>query len=61
MSPRTGRPIAGNEPKDQQIALRVTKTTKRKFKECSVITGKTQTNLLEEMVDDLHGKLTKKE
>lgn len=61
MSPRTGRPIIGNEPKNQQIALRVTATTKRKFQECSEISGKTQTNLLEEMVDDLHDRLTKKE
>lgn len=61
MSPRTGRPIIGNEPKNQQIALRVTATTKRKFQECSEITGKSQTNLLEEMVDDLHDRLTKEE
>ena len=61
MSPRTGRPIMGEERKDKQIALRVTETTKRKFQECSIITGKTQTNLLEEMVDELHDKLTKKE
>lgn len=60
MSPRTGRPIIGNEPKNQQIALRVTATTKRKFHECSEMTGKTQTNLLEELVDDLHDRLTKK-
>lgn len=61
MSPRTGRPIMGKEPKNEQIALRVTKTTKKKFQQCSEITGKTQTNLLEEMVDELHDKLTKKE
>ncbi len=60
MSPRTGRPIMGEEPKNKQIALRVTETTKRKFQECSEITGKTQTNLLEEMVDELHDKLTEK-
>ena len=60
MSPRTGRPLMGNEPKNKQIALRVTETTKRKFQECSEITGKTQTNLLEEMVDDLHNRLTEK-
>lgn len=60
MSPRTGRPIVGKEPKNQQIALRATATTKRKFQECSEITKKTQTDLLEEMVDDLHGRLTEK-
>lgn len=60
MSPRTGRPIVGSEPKDRQIALRATATTVRKFSECSKITGKTKTDLLEEMVDELHDNLTKK-
>lgn len=61
MSPRTGRPLAGEEPKNQQIALRVTETTRRKFQECSELTGKTKTKLLEEMVDNLHDRLTGKE
>lgn len=60
MSPRTGRPIIGDEPKNQQIALRVTATTKKKFQKCSEVTGKTQTNLLEEMVDNLYDRLIKK-
>ena len=59
MSPRTGRPIVGKEPKNKQIALRVTETTARKFQECSEITGKTKTDLLEEMVNDLHESLKK--
>lgn len=60
MSPRTGRPIVGTEPKNRQVALRATETTVRKFQECSEITGKTKTELLEEMVSELHDKLTKK-
>lgn len=60
MSPRTGRPIVGKEPKNKQIALRATETTVRKFQECSDITKKTKTDLLEEMVDNLHNELTKK-
>lgn len=60
MSPRTGRPIVGDEPKDKQIALRATATTVRKFTECSQLTGKTKTDLLEEMVNELHDSLTKK-
>ncbi len=60
MSPRTGRPIAGDEPKDRQIALRATKTTVKKFQECSDITGETKTELLEKMVNNLHEKLTEK-
>lgn len=60
MSPRTGRPIVGTEPKNKQIALRATETTVRKFDECSKITGKTKTDLLEEMVNELHDRLTTK-
>ena len=60
MSPRTGRPLLGEEPKNKQIALRVTETTRKKFDECSEITWKSKTNLLEEMVDELHDRLTKK-
>lgn len=59
MSPRTGRPIAGKEPKNKRVSLRATETTVRKFQECSDITRKTQTDLLEEMVDDLHDRLNK--
>lgn len=60
MSPRTGRPIAGKEPKNRQIALRATETTVKKFQECSDITGKTKTDLMEEMVNDLHESLKTK-
>ena len=59
MSPRTGRPISGEEPKNKQIALRATETTVRKFQRCSDITGKTKTDLLAEMVDSLYNNLTK--
>ena len=61
MSPRTGRPIKGKEPKNKRVSLRATETTIRKFQECSEITKKTQTELLEIMVDDLHNNVTKKE
>ena len=60
MSPRTGRPVVGSEPKDKQIALRATVTTVRKFTECSELTGKSKTDLLEKMVNELHKNLTKK-
>ncbi len=60
MSPRTGRPIVGEEPKDKQIALRVTATTLKKFNECAEITGRTKTALLEKMVNELHNDLTKR-
>ncbi|WP_195614515.1 hypothetical protein [Intestinimonas butyriciproducens] len=60
MSPRTGRPIVGEEPKDKQIALRAKASTVKKLRECSEMTGKTQTDLLEEMVEKLHDELTHK-
>ena len=60
MPPKTGRPIVGTEPKNRQIALRATETTVRKFQECSDATGKTKTELLEEMVDSLHKEVTAK-
>ena len=60
MSPRTGRPIVGKEPKNKQIALRATETTVNKFQECAHITGKTKTDLLEEKVNNLYDRLTTK-
>mgnify|MGYP001051401769 CR=1 FL=1 len=59
MSPRTGRPIAGDTPKNSQIGFRVAHRTIEKFEECKKISGKTKVELFEEMVDDLHDKLTK--
>lgn len=60
MSPRTGRPIVGHEPKNKRVSLRATETTIKKFQECSEITHKTQTELLEDMVNELHNRITKK-
>ena len=60
LSPKTGRPVVGNEPKNKRISLRATETTVKKFQECSDITRKTQTELLEEMVKNLHNELIKK-
>lgn len=57
MSPRTGRPIVGGEPKNKQIAVRATATTVKKLDECSEASGKTKTDLIEEMVDNLHREL----
>ena len=60
MSPRTGRPIVGKEPKDKQIALRATATTVEKFTECSRITSRTTPDLLKEWVNELYDNLTQK-
>lgn len=60
LSPKTGSPIVGEEPKNKRISLRATERTAKKFQECSGITGKTQTVLLEEMVNNLHNELKEK-
>lgn len=59
MAPRTGRPIVGEEAKNQRISLRATESTVKKFDECAKATRKTKTDLLEEMVDELHKKVCK--
>lgn len=59
MLPKTGRPIAGAEPKDKGISLRATATTVKKFTACAQATGKTKTELLEEMVNELYQKVCK--
>lgn len=59
MTPRTGRPIVGSEPKNKQIALRATESMVKKFQKCAEITGKTKTDLLEDMINDLYERLTK--
>lgn len=59
MTPKTGRPIVGSEPKNKQIALRATESMVKKLQECSEITGKTKTDLLEDMINDLYERLTK--
>ena len=58
MSPRTGRPIAGESRKDAQIAFRVTRQTVEKFEEGHRLSGKTKIELFEEMVNSLYERLT---
>lgn len=60
MAPKTGRPIAGKERKDAQIAFRVTPEMAAKFNECSQLSGKSKIQLFQEMVDSLYQRLTKK-
>ncbi len=60
MSPKMGRPIMGEEPKNKQIAMRVAQSTVDKFQKCSDISGKPKVTLFEDMVNALYEKLTKK-
>lgn len=57
MSPRTGRPIIGNKPKNKQIGVRVSEETVLKFQKCSELTGKSKVTLLEEMIENLYNRL----
>ena len=59
MTPRTGRPIVGSEPKNKQIALRATESMVKKFQKCAEMTGKTKTDLLEDMINDLYERMAK--
>lgn len=59
MSPKMGRPLIGDEPKNKQICVRVSQKTVDKFLECSKISGKSRVNLFEDMVDELYERLTK--
>lgn len=59
MTPKTGRPIVGSEPKNKQIALRATESMVKKFQKCAELAGKTKTDLLEDMINDLYERLTK--
>lgn len=54
-----GRPISGEEPKDKRISMRVSSSTVDKLEKCSEISGKTKVSLIEEMIGDLHDRLTK--
>ena len=60
MSPKMGRPIMGEEPKNKQIAMRVAQSTVDKFQKCSELSGKPKVTLFEDMVNALYEKLTKK-
>lgn len=60
MSPKMGRPIMGEEPKNKQIAMRVAQSTVDKFQKCSDLSGKPKVTLFEDMVNALYEKLTKK-
>lgn len=59
MAAKMGRPIAGDEPKNRQIAMRATESTVRKLQVCSDLTGKTKTELMEKMVTELYDSLMK--
>ena len=60
MSPKTGRPIAGESKKDKQIGFRVSPETLEKFDACAKLSGKPKIQLFQEMVDSLYERLTKK-
>ena len=59
MSPRTGRPIKGEEPKNISLQLRISKKTADELKECAEILKVSRTEVIEKAVDNIFKKLKK--
>ena len=59
MSPKMGRPLIGEIPKNKHLGVRVSQETVDKFQKCAELLGKTKVNLFEDMVDELYERLTK--
>ena len=59
MSPRTGRPIKGEEPKNISLQLRISKKTADELKECAEILKVSRTEVIENAVDNIFKKLKK--
>ncbi len=60
MSPRTGRPIKGEERKDINLQLRITKATNDKLFYCSEKLNISRTEVIEQGIDIIYDDLTKK-
>ena len=60
MSPRTGRPIKGNERKDISLQMRISKSTNDKLQYCSETLEKSRTEVVEQGIDIIYDKLKKK-
>ncbi len=60
MSPRTGRPLKGDEKKDVSLQLRITKTTNERLQYCSETLNKSRTEVIEQGVDMIYDDLKKK-
>jgi hypothetical protein len=59
MSPRTGRPIKGEEPKNISLQLRISKKTADELKECAEILKVSRTEVIEKAVENIFKKLKK--
>ena len=59
MSPRTGRPIKGEERKDINLQLRITKTTNDRLLYCSEKLHTSRTEVIEQGIDIIYNDLKK--
>lgn len=60
MSPRTGRPLKGEEKKNVSLQLRISESTAKKLKECSEVLGISRTEVVEQGIDLIHQNKVKK-
>ena len=59
MSPRTGRPVKGEEPKNISLQLRISKKTADELKECAEILKISRTEVIEKAVENVFKELKK--
>jgi len=59
MSPRTGRPLKGNEKKNVSLQLRISQETSDKLKKCSESLKISRTEVIEKGIDSIHDNIFK--
>jgi hypothetical protein len=59
MSPRTGRPIKGEQRKSVSLQLRISENTSEQLQECSELLGISRTEVIEQGIDIVHRELKK--
>lgn len=60
MSPRTGRPVKGEAPKNISLQLRISEKTAKELKKCSEMLGISRTEVIEKGVELIHNELVEK-
>lgn len=59
MSPRTGRPLKGVQPKTKSLQLRIMEKTAKELAECAEVLGVSRTEVIERSVEEMHKKVVK--
>lgn len=60
MSPRTGRPLKGSEPKNVSLQLRISENTSEQLKKCSEVLEISRTEVIEQGVKLIYKKVVEK-